>query len=172
MPAGSAPSAPTSVPVKDQDPQNLKDPGVPGSGGPGGDSWEEWAHQVRHDLLTIIWWLGKHVETVHLSGPFVVCPVAGQVRVYGTSLVAVPLSGVNYYTIAGTRQGNASSLTTVGTNVMALPAYQEVFLGEFTVAQGDVLGASFVATGAPAPTLNTTNFVIRCELTERVNYHG
>lgn len=168
MPAGSAPSV--SVPVKDQDPQNLKDPGTP-TGGPGGDSWEEWAHQVRHDLLTIIWWLGRHVETIHLSGPFVVVPQAGQCRVYGTSLVAVAQSGVNYYSITGSRQGQAGA-TVLGSNVDAIAAYTEYFLGEFTVSQGDVIAPIFTATGAPSPTLNTTNFVIRCEVTERINYHG
>ena len=177
MPAAAPPNL--SIPVSAESLSNLVDPGElqggagpAGSGanqqsGPGNDSLEEWAHQVRQDLLTIIWWIQSNTSTMHLSGlGGLSMPVAGVAALYATPNLAEAISATNYYQISGSRNGQpATTPQLINTSKVALAAYKEIYLGQFTVGQGDFLQPVLTATGTPAITLLPTNFALRCELT-------
>lgn len=104
----------------------------------------------------------RPMESVTMtSGSYrAVAETAGIARVWAISDTATAGStGVDYHTLAITRNGVAPVTTTYDTRRTEIPRYLGgVYLGEITVSQGDVLAVSVTVGGAPAPTLTTANF--------------
>lgn len=96
----------------------------------------------------------------------VACPFAGIANLYASSTVGFALSGVNYWKIQGIRQSFAEQSNYKSNQADAITAYEEFFLGSFTVGQGDVLSIVLTQTGAPAA-LTVANITVRCELTPK-----
>jgi hypothetical protein len=92
----------------------------------------------------------------------------GVVQAWAVSDTATSSTGANYHTLTLYRNGAAANAQTYRTDRAEVPAYQGgAYLGEATVAIGDVLSLNLAVTGAPAPTLTTANFSLLCKLREK-----
>lgn len=96
-------------------------------------------------------------------------PGAGVVQVWAVSDTATTGSGAgDYHTLSLYRNGGAANTQTYDTRRVEVPSYRGgAYLGEATVAPGDVLALNLAVTGAPAPTLTTANFSLVCILREK-----
>lgn len=153
-----------SIPIRDQSATqvDLEDP----------KSLQEIINGIRQDLMTLAWTLQKQGTTLYFSAlGKVACPTAGVLSLYATCDTAFAISGVNYWTFQGTRSGAAESAIVVTSSTVAITAYQEFFLGQFTVSKGNVMSLTLTATGAPAA-LSLLNLAVRCELTPRSAVNG
>ena len=124
--------------------------------------------QLRTDLLTVTYKVQQVAsQPLNLSAlTSAACPAAGSCALYASSTVGFALSGVNYWTITGLRQGLAEQANYKSNQADVITAYEEFFLGTFTVGAGDVMSISLASVGAPAA-LTLANITIRCELTPR-----
>jgi hypothetical protein len=167
MPAQGSAAPGVSIPI------GTSDKGGQSDKVSGGDNLEDWSHQVRQDLLNLAWNAQKNQQTTHLTGTgSLSVPLAGQARFYGTPSLGFAINGSSYWTITGTRNGQPSNTGhTINGSQVPITAYAELFLGEFTVGQGDQLAVTLTSTGSPSA-LVITNFSVRCELTQRSNKYG
>lgn len=103
----------------------------------------------------------------------VAVPYTGQLRLMAISDAASTGStGVNYLKIYGVKNGVGTSTTGMGgngiiydTSKKEMPLFQGgVYLGEISVAQGDVIQVAVTSVGAPAVPLTAANFTLLCTL--------
>jgi len=132
-------------------------------------SADENGHQaVIADLLNLSQYLADS-SAISLQGPDrICCTQAGRVRVYAVSDTATAgSSGVAYHIVKILRNGQDETGVGLDTRVAEIAAYTTYSLGSLAVSAGTVLKVSVSVTGAPAPTLSTANFSLRCDLTPR-----
>jgi len=97
-----------------------------------------------------------------------VSPIAGQAEVWAVSDTATAGStGIAYHVLTLYRNGAAAVTQTYDTRQTEVPKYLGgAYLGQTSVAVGDVLSLNLAVTGAPAPTLTTANFSLLLKLRE------
>jgi hypothetical protein len=95
-----------------------------------------------------------------------IAPASGILRVVVVSDTATAGStGAAYHTFTLKRNGVVANTLSFDTRRGELPAYLGGgYIGEATVATGDVITVSLAVTGAPAPTLTTANLCLSCTL--------
>lgn len=113
-------------------------------------------------------------KPVALSGyQRVACPFSGQLRLTAISDAASTGStGVNYMKIYGVKNGVGTSATGMGGNGIVYDTSKKevplflggIYLGEISVARGDVIQVAVATTGAPAIPLAASNFTLLCTL--------
>ncbi len=107
-------------------------------------------------------------EVIHLSGPRLMMPRGGLVRIYVVSPVTTAGSDVsNYQTIEIIRNGRAESGILHDTRTSEIRAYVSYPLGAIQVGQNDVLEMVVTSVGTIAPTMTAEDMTIRAELNPR-----
>lgn len=99
------------------------------------------------------------------AGDRFLVPRTGTAQFWVSSDTATVSSAALYHTITCLRSGQSETGISLVTTANELVAYQEYFMGEIPVSQGNTIKVSVVVTGAPVPTLSSDNFSLRCELT-------
>lgn len=105
-------------------------------------------------------------NVIYLSGADRICiPVQGRARFWCVSDTAtVGSTGAAYHVLSLLRNGQSEAVVTVDTRNAEIDQYGANYLGEITVSPNSFCRLNVAVTGAPAPTLSTTNFALRCEL--------
>ncbi len=122
---------------------------------------------VKADLQQISTVVGQGVALPIAAGDRFLCPATGVAQFWASSNTATVSSVANYHTIRVLRSGQFETAISLVTTANELVAYQEVFMGEINVSQGNTIAVDVGVTGAPVPTLSSANFSLRCELTPR-----
>lgn len=124
---------------------------------------------IRDDIQRLAA-LVQNQGTVYFSSGNHKCPAIGNgvVQVWAVSDTATTGStGANYHTLRLYRNGAAANGQTYDTRRTEVPSYKGgAYLGETSVAEGDILALNLATTGAPTA-LTTANFSLRCKLREK-----
>lgn len=120
---------------------------------------------VKADLQQISTVVGQSAAISIAAGDRFLVPRTGTAQFWVSSNTATVSTAANYHTITCLRSGQAETGISLVTTANELVAYQEYFMGEIPVSQGNTIETSVVVTGAPVPTLSSANFSLRCELT-------
>lgn len=120
---------------------------------------------VKADMQTLSV-LANQDNTIHIAaGDRFLVPRTGIAQLFMSVNLATVSSSTAYHTITCVRSGQSETDITLVTTANELVAYQEYFMGEIPVSQGNTIAVSNTVTGAPSPTLSSDNFSLRCELT-------
>jgi len=126
---------------------------------------EEGMEAVKADLQTLSV-MAQQDTTIHISaGDRFLVPRTGTAQFWTSCNTASVSSSTAYHTITCVRSGQSETGISLVTSANELVAYQEYFMGEIPVSQGNTIAVSVTVTGAPSPTLSSANFSLRCELT-------
>lgn len=120
---------------------------------------------VKADLQQLSTLVGEEVAMSIAAGDRFLCPRTGIAQFWVSSDTATVSSAAAYHTITCLRSGQSETGISLVTTANELVAYQEYFMGEIPVSQGNTIEVSVTVTGAPVPTLSSANFALRCELT-------
>lgn len=120
---------------------------------------------VKADLQQISTVVGQAAALSIAAGDRFLVPRTGTAQFWVSSNAATVSSAANYHTITCLRSGQSETGISLVTSANELVAYQEYFMGEIPVSQGNTISVSVTVTGAPVPTLSSDNFSVRCELT-------
>ena len=122
---------------------------------------------VKADLQNLSVLTGQETTIDIAAGDRFLMPQTGTAQFWASSNTATVSSPGNYHTITCLRSGQSETGISLVTTDNELVAYQEYFMGEIPVSQGNMIETSVVVTGAPAPTLSSANFSLRCKLTPK-----
>ena len=120
---------------------------------------------VKADLQQISTVVGQSAAMSIAAGDRFLCPRTGTAQFWISSNTATVSSAALYHTVTCVRSGQAETGISLVTTANEIVAYQEYFMGEIPVSQGNTIAVSVTVTGAPVPTLSSANFSLRCELT-------
>lgn len=104
---------------------------------------------------------------LYLSGPArLTVPIAGTIDAYlVTNTSTAGSTGAAFHTLKATRSGLAEGAVSINTSKAEMAAYTLYYCGTFAVGPGDIMDFTLTVTGAPAPTLTTSNITMLCLLT-------
>lgn len=122
---------------------------------------------IRDDIQRLSALVTKNVTRAYSSGGFrLPSPSGGIADIWAVSDTASAGStGANYHVLALRRNGVAVGTMTYDTRRVEVSAFGGgCYLGQVAVSEGDLLSVSVTVTGAPAPTLSTANFCLRCQI--------
>ncbi len=122
---------------------------------------------VKADLQQISTVVGQAASIPLVAGDRFLVPLTGVAQFWTSSNTATVSSAANYHTITCLRSGQSETGISLVTSANELVAYQEYYMGELNVSQGNTIAVSVTVTGAPVPTLSSANFSLRCQLTPR-----
>lgn len=126
---------------------------------------EEGFEAVKADMQTLSV-LATQDNTIHIAaGDRFLVPRTGTAQLFMSVNLATVSSSTAYHTITCVRSGQFETGISLVTTANELVAYQEYFMGEIPVSQGNTIAVSVAVTGAPSPTLSSANFSLRCKLT-------
>ncbi len=120
---------------------------------------------VKADLQQISTVLGQAAAIPIAAGDRFLCPRTGTAQFWTSSNTTTVSSAALYHTVTCLRSGQSETGISLVTTANEIVAYQEYFMGEIPVSQGNIISVSVTVTGAPVPTLSSANFSLRCELT-------
>lgn len=120
---------------------------------------------VKADLQQLSVQVGQGTSIPIAAGSRFLVPRTGTAQFWVSSDTATVSSASAYHTITCLRSGQSETGISLVTSANELVAYQEYFMGEIPVSQGNTVAVSVSVTGSPAPTLSSANFSLRCELT-------
>lgn len=120
---------------------------------------------VKADLQQLSTLVGTSPSIPIAAGDRFLCPRTGTAQFWVVSDTATVSSAALYHTITCLRSGQSETGISLVTTANEIVAYQEYFMGEIPVSQGNVIAVNVAVTGAPVPTLSSANFSLRCELT-------
>ncbi len=120
---------------------------------------------VKADLQQLSVLTGRSTAISIATGDRFLSPRTGTAQFWISSNTATVSSAALYHTVTCLRSGQAETGISLVTTANELVAYQEYFMGEIPISQGNTIAVSVVVTGAPVPTLSSANFSLRCELT-------
>lgn len=121
---------------------------------------------VKTDLGNIALKIGQP-ETLYLSGANrIAIPRPGVAKIWAISDTATAASSSTAnHVITALKSGQATDIS-LDSDDNEIVAYQQYFMGEIPVSQGNVISIEVTVTGSPSPTLSNDNFTVRCELSE------
>ena len=122
---------------------------------------------VKADLQQLSVVAEQDDSIIIAAGNRFLVPATGVAQFWTSSNTATVSSAANYHTITCLRSGQAETGISLVTSANELVAYQEYFMGEIPVSQGNTIAVSVTVTGAPVPTLSSDNFSLRCKITPR-----
>lgn len=126
---------------------------------------EEGFEAVKADLQNLSVLTGQDT-TIHIAaGDRFLVPRTGTAQFWVSSDTATVSSAAIFHTITCLRSGQDETGISLVTSANELVAYEEYFMGEIPVSQGNTVKVNVAVTGAPSPTLSSDNFSLRCELT-------
>lgn len=120
---------------------------------------------VKADLQQLSTLVGQETTIDIAAGDRFLIPQTGIAQFWTSSNTATVSSSTAFHTITCIRSGQFETGISLVTSANELVAYQEYFMGEIPVSQGNMIETSVVVTGAPSPTLSRDNFALRCKLT-------
>ena len=120
---------------------------------------------VKADLQNLSVLAGQEATIDIAAGDRFLVPQTGTAQFWTSSNTATVSTATAYHTITCLRSGQSETGISLVTSANELVAYQEVFMGEIPVSQGNTIEVSVAVTGAPSPTLSSANFSLRCKLT-------
>ena len=120
---------------------------------------------VKADLQSLSVLVGQETTIPVCGGDRLPMPETGTAQFWVSSNTATVSTATAYHTITCLRSGQSETGISLVTSANELVAYQEYFMGEIPVSQGNTIAVSVVVTGAPVPTLSSANFSLRCKLT-------
>ena len=120
---------------------------------------------VKADLQQLSTLVGQATSIPIAAGDRFLCPRTGTAQFWISSNTTTVSSAALYHTVTCVRSGQAETGISLVTSANEIVAYQEYFMGEIPVSQGNTIAVSVAVTGAPVPTLSSDNFSLRCELT-------
>lgn len=124
---------------------------------------------VKADLQLLSTLIGQSPSIPITAGDRFLVPRTGTAQFWISSNTTTVSSAALYHTVTCLRSGQAETGISLVTSSNEIVAYQEYFMGEIPVSQGNTVAVSVTATGAPVPLLSSDNFSLRCELTPRVS---
>ncbi len=120
---------------------------------------------VKADLQQIAA-LAQQDTTLHIAaGDRFLVPLTGTAQFWTSSDTTTVSSAALYHSVTCLRSGQSETGISLVTTANEIVAYQEYFMGEIPVSQGNTVKVSVTVTGAPVPTLSSDNFSLRCKLT-------
>ena len=120
---------------------------------------------VKADLQQISTIMEQSGALSIAAGDRFLCPRTGTAQFWISSNTSTVSSAALYHTVTCLRSGQSETGISLVTTANEIVAYQEYFMGEIPVSQGNTIAVSVTVTGAPVPTLSSANFSLRCELT-------
>ncbi len=120
---------------------------------------------VKADLQQLSVLVRQDTAIPIAAGDRFLCPRTGIAQFWVSSDTATVSTATAYHTVTCLRSGQSETGISLVTTANELVAYQEYFMGEIPVSQGNTIAVSVAVTGAPVPTLSRDNFSLRCELT-------
>jgi hypothetical protein len=125
---------------------------------------------VKADLQQLSTVLQRSTALSIAAGDRFLCPRTGTAQFWISSNTTTVSSAALYHTVTCLRSGQSETGISLVTNANEIVAYQEYFMGEIPVSQGNIVSVSVAVTGAPVPTLSSDNFSLRCELTPALSF--
>lgn len=122
---------------------------------------------VKADLQQLSNLVRQDESLAIAAGDRFLVPLAGVAQFWISSNTATVSSAAHYHTVTCLRSGQSETGISLVTTANELVAYQEYFMGEINVSQGNTIAVSVTVTGSPSPTLSSANFALRCQLTPR-----
>jgi hypothetical protein len=120
---------------------------------------------VKADIQQLAVLVGQDTAISIAAGDRFLCPRTGIAQFWASSNTATVSSSTAYHTITCVRSGQSETGISLVTTTNELVAYQEYFMGEIPVSQGNTIAVQVTVTGSPSPTLSSANFSLRCQLT-------
>ncbi len=120
---------------------------------------------VKADLQQLSTLVGQATSIDIAAGDRFLVPQTGTAQFWASSDTSTVSTATAYHTITCLRSGQSETGISLVTSANELVAYQEYFMGEIPVSQGNTVAVSVTVTGAPVPTLSSANFSLRCKLT-------
>ena len=120
---------------------------------------------VKADLQQISTIMEQSGALSIAAGDRFLFPRTGTAQFWISSNTSTVSSAALYHTVTCLRSGQSETGISLVTTANEIVAYQEYFMGEIPVSQGNTIAVSVTVTGAPVPTLSSANFSLRCELT-------
>lgn len=120
---------------------------------------------VKSDLQQLSVLVRQDTAIPIAAGDRFLVPRTGIAQLFLSANLATVSSSTAYHTITCIRSGQSETGISLVTTANEIVAYQEYFMGEIPVSQGNTIAVSVSVTGAPVPTLSSDNFSLRCELT-------
>lgn len=120
---------------------------------------------VKADLQQLSVLVQKNEVVVIAAGDRFLVPMTGVAQFWASSDTATVSTATAYHTITCLRSGQSETGISLVTSANELVAYQEYFMGEIRVSQGNTVAVDVAVTGSPSPTLSRDNFSLRCTLT-------
>lgn len=123
----------------------------------------ELIQQDFRDLAKVI----NQPEVYYFTAPDrILIPKFGKASVYiATNVSTASSSGIDYHTITLKRSGQAEGTQSIVTTNAEMTAYKLYHLGEVNCGPGDIISYTLTATGAPSPTLTSSNITMLVILT-------
>lgn len=122
---------------------------------------------VKADLQQLSTLVRQETTIPIAAGDRFLVPRTGTAQFWISSNTSTVSSAALYHTVTCLRSGQSETGISLVTTANEIVAYQEYFMGEIPVSQGNIVSVSVAVTGAPVPTLSSDNFSLRCELTPR-----
>lgn len=122
---------------------------------------------VKADLQQLSTLVRQETTIPIAAGDRFLVPRTGTAQFWISSNTSTISSAALYHTVTCLRSGQSETGISLVTTANEIVAYQEYFMGEIPVSQGNIVSVSVAVTGAPVPTLSSDNFSLRCELTPR-----
>lgn len=120
---------------------------------------------VKADLQQISTVVGQEASISIAAGDRFSVPQTGIAQFWTICNTSTVSTATAYHTITCLRSGQDETGISLVTTDNELVAYQEYFMGEINVSQGNMIEVSVTVTGSPSPTLSSANFSLRCKLT-------
>lgn len=120
---------------------------------------------VKADLQQLSTLVRQDAAIDIAAGDRFLVPQTGIAQFWTSSNTTTVSSAALYHTVTCLRSGQSETGISLVTSANEIVAYQEYFMGEIPVSQGNTIAVSVTVTGAPVPTLSSANFSLRCKLT-------